>query len=63
MRQGVAFVCAIEEPNCAEGVEEIARGYTGVKRQERAISRHYRGTASKVKHYLIITVPPQPAAS
>jgi len=62
MREGVALVCAVEEPNCADAIEKIARGYTGVQRQERAIARHYRGTASKAKPYLIITIPPQPAA-
>ncbi len=60
LQQGVALVCPADKPACIEAIDAIARGRAGVLREERAISRHYRGTASRVKHYLIITIPPEP---
>ncbi|HVT54571.1 MAG TPA: glycosyltransferase family 39 protein [Xanthobacteraceae bacterium] len=62
LRRGAALVCPLAEPVCVQRVDAIARGRAGVERQERAIARHYRGTASRAKRYLIITIPPEPAA-
>jgi 4-amino-4-deoxy-L-arabinose transferase-like glycosyltransferase len=62
LRGGAALVCPMDEPDCIELVRAIAEGKMGTQQEECAIARHYRGTASRVKHYLIITLPPQPAA-
>lgn len=60
LRQGVALVCPVEEPACIKAIDAAAQGKAGVLREERVIARHYRGTASRAKHYLIITIPPEP---
>jgi 4-amino-4-deoxy-L-arabinose transferase-like glycosyltransferase len=62
LQRGAALLCPVDKPDCIQAIEAIAQGKAGVQRQERAVARHYRGTPSKVRHYLIITIPPEPAA-
>jgi hypothetical protein len=62
-RQGIAMVCAAEQEGCIQAMEKIAQGRPGVRRAERTITRHDRGSASRDYRFLIVTVPPETAGS
>lgn len=57
--EGIALVCAAQEPHCMEALVRYSAGAAGMKRSEVTLARTHFGIAGVPKRYAIAIVPPR----
>lgn len=60
-REGIALVCAVDEPVCLNALEAMTAHSPPGRRVEVEIARRYISSDGHPQRYVIVTIPPDPA--